>query len=132
MSQLFHIYAALAVAAPTSSDLPVDWLRMPFQDHYWLWKSIGGLGLATFSARFMVQWIYSEYHKESRVPTAFWWLSLVGSLLCLAYALRQQDSIFILGYLFNVIPYTRNLILIYRKKREQEIGGLAVSSADHK
>jgi lipid-A-disaccharide synthase-like uncharacterized protein len=91
--------------------------RMPFQDNYLLWKIIGFLGMTLFFSRFFVQWLYSEKHKESKIPTIFWWQSLLGSVFMLAYSLRQQDSVYILGYLFTVIPYTRNLILIYRKPR---------------
>src|SRR5438094_5667127 len=98
--------------------------RMPFQDNYWLWKVIGFTGIATFGSRFLVQWLYSEKHKDSKVPPIFWWQSLVGTLLCLAYALRQKESVFIAGYVFNLVPYTRNLMLI-RKKKHQQISGLA-------
>jgi len=46
------------------------------------------------------------------VPAAFWWLSLTGSLLLLAYALfSQHDSVFIFAYAFTWIPYIRNLII---------------------
>jgi len=48
------------------------------------------------------------------VPTAFWWLSLSGSLLLLIYSLRQRDSVFIFAYAFTWIPYIRNLIIHYR------------------
>jgi len=64
-----------------------------------------------------VQWLYSEKHKESKVPPIFWWLSLFGAFLETCYFLRQQDSVGIAGYLLNVIPYTRNLMLVYSKKR---------------
>src|SRR5438094_1993191 len=37
---------------------------MPFQNNYWLWKAIGFGGLAVFQLRWIVQWIYSEAHKE--------------------------------------------------------------------
>ena len=90
---------------------------MPFQSNYWLWKTIGFLGMAAFFTRFLVQWLYSEKHKESKVPEIFWWQSLLGAFLMLLYSLRQQDSVYILGYLFTVIPYSRNLVLMYRKKR---------------
>jgi lipid-A-disaccharide synthase-like uncharacterized protein len=92
--------------------LDLSHFRMPFQDCRWLWKVIGFTGILTFSSRFLVQWIYSEKHKESKVPPIFWWQSIIGSVLCLAYSLRQQDSVFIAGYLFNLIPYVRNLMLI--------------------
>ncbi len=77
------------------------------------------------SARdFIVQWIYSEKHKESRIPVIFWWQSLFGTLLCLAYFLRQQDSVGIAGYVLNIIPYSRNLMLVYRKRRQEAAGEL--------
>ena len=103
--------------------------QMPFQENKVLWKIIGYTGMTMFFGRFFVQWIHSEIHKESKVPTAFWWQSLVGTVLMLAYSLRQHDPIYILGYVFNVIPYTRNLILIYRKKREEELLELPVVPA---
>lgn len=90
--------------------------RMPFQENYYLWKAIGYTGILIFGSRFLVQWLYSEKHKESRVPPIFWWQSLAGTILCLAYALRQKDSVFMAGYIFNLIPYIRNIMLIRRKK----------------
>ena len=105
MTELLLAYALVAV------------FRMPLQDNYWFWKAIGFAGIGTFGTRFLVQWIYSEKHKESRVPPIFWWQSLIGTMLCLAYFVRQQDSVGIAGYCLNVIPYTRNLMLVYRKKR---------------
>jgi lipid-A-disaccharide synthase-like uncharacterized protein len=105
MCELLLIYTSLAL------------VRMPFQDNYWLWKCIGFAGLGVFGTRFLVQWIYSEKHGESKIPPIFWWQSLVGTILCLAYFLRQEDSVGIVGYLLNVIPYSRNIMLIHRKKR---------------
>ena len=114
MAELLLIYTSLAL------------FRMPFQDNYVLWKTIGFAGIGTFGTRFVVQWIYSERHRESKIPPIFWWQSLIGTMLCLAYFVRQQDSVGIAGYLLNVIPYTRNLMLVYSKKRrdrEAELRG---------
>jgi lipid-A-disaccharide synthase-like uncharacterized protein len=101
-------------------------LHMPFQGNELLWKIIGFTGMAAFFTRFFIQWLYSEKHAESRVPVIFWWQSLLGAMLMLLYSLRQRDEVYILGYLFTVIPYTRNLVLIYRRKRELA-RGFAVS-----
>jgi lipid-A-disaccharide synthase-like uncharacterized protein len=106
MSELLLIYTAAMV------------FRMPFQDNYWLWKAIGFAGIGTFGTRFIVQWIHSERHKESRIPVIFWWQSLIGTILCLLYFLRQEDSVGIAGYVLNIIPYSRNLVLVYRKRRQ--------------
>jgi lipid-A-disaccharide synthase-like uncharacterized protein len=110
------IYAVFSLATATTMPAASHGF-MPFQDFDLLWNVIGFSGVGIFGSRFVVQWLYSERHKESRIPTIFWWQSLVGTLLCLAYFLRQQDLVGISGYLFNIIPYVRNLMLVYRKKR---------------
>jgi hypothetical protein len=56
--------------------------------------------------------------KRVVVPSAFWWLSLVGTLLLLSYALfGKQDSVFIFAYAFSWIPYIRNLVIHRRHKK---------------
>jgi lipid-A-disaccharide synthase-like uncharacterized protein len=79
-----------------------------------LWLAIGFGGQLLFTSRFLVQWIASERRRQSIVPTAFWWLSLGGASLLLAYAIWRRDPVFILGQAFGFIVYTRNLILIAR------------------
>jgi hypothetical protein len=42
----------------------------------------------------------------------------------LIYFVHRQDPVGILGYVVNVVPYSRNLMLVYRKRRmmaEQEL-----------
>jgi lipid-A-disaccharide synthase-like uncharacterized protein len=85
------------------------------------WKVIGWLGNATFFSRFFVQWYATERKKQVVVPTAFWWLSLAGSLLLLCYAVfSNKDRIFIFAYAFTWIPYIRNLI-IHRRHKEAHL-----------
>jgi lipid-A-disaccharide synthase-like uncharacterized protein len=85
------------------------------------WKVIGWLGNFVFFSRFFVQWYATEKRKQVVVPAAFWWLSLGGSLLLLAYALfSQRDSVFIFAYAFTWIPYIRNLI-IHRRHTEAHL-----------
>ena len=80
-----------------------------------IWKVVGWLGNGVFFSRFFVQWYATERLKRVVVPTAFWWLSLAGSLLLLAYALfYRADSVFIFAYAFTWIPYIRNLVIHYR------------------
>src|SRR5438046_1417920 len=80
--------------------------------HWHVWKVIGWLGNAIFFSRFFLQWYATEKLKRVVVPTAFWWLSLAGSFLLLAYALfYKRDSVFIFAYAFTWIPYIRNLII---------------------
>ena len=81
------------------------------------WLVVGFVGQALFGSRFLVQWIVSERRGESVVPLAFWYLSLGGAALLLAYAIWRQDPVFILGQSFGFLVYTRNLVLIARRSR---------------
>jgi len=97
----------------------MDWLTHLFSYNskllgvQWnIWKILGWVGNAVFFSRFFVQWYATEKLKRVVVPIAFWWLSLVGSLLLLSYALFYKgDSVFIFAYAFTWIPYIRNLII---------------------
>ncbi|WP_223490151.1 lipid-A-disaccharide synthase N-terminal domain-containing protein [Pseudomonas sp. A-RE-19] len=81
-----------------------------------LWLVIGFVGQIAFTGRFVLQWLYSEYRKRSVIPVSFWYLSIVGSTLLLAYAIYRQDPVFIAGQAFGSIVYFRNLQLIARSK----------------
>lgn len=80
---------------------------------------IGFAGQAMFFMRFFVQWLYSEKHKRSLIPTAFWYFSLGGSFLLMTYAICKKDPVFIVGQSTGFIIYTRNLILIRRERLEK-------------
>ena len=79
-----------------------------------VWVSVGLLGQALFSARFVVQWIASERRKQSVVPREFWYLSLAGALITLSYAIYRLDPVFILGYAPGLFIYARNLYFIHK------------------
>ena len=77
----------------------------------------GLLGNATFSARFLLQWIASERQGESVIPIAFWYLSIVGSVILFTYFVVRHDPVGTLAYVPNSFVYARNLWLI-RKRAE--------------
>ena len=83
-----------------------------------LWLGIGLTGQVLFMMRFIVQWIHSERHGESLIPVSFWYLSLAGGLIVLAYGLHKLDPVIILGQLPGTVVYTRNLMLIRHKSKE--------------
>ena len=78
---------------------------------------IGFAGQGLFASRFIVQWIYSEKKGESSIPIAFWYLSIFGGIGLLVYAIFRKDPVIIVGQLFGVFIYSRNLYLIYRRKK---------------
>jgi lipid-A-disaccharide synthase-like uncharacterized protein len=81
------------------------------------WLSVGLVGQAFFSMRFLIQWIASEKRRESVIPIAFWFFSIGGGLTLLTYALHRRDPVFILGEGAGILIYARNLYLIWRKQR---------------
>lgn len=81
-----------------------------------LWREhlyfLGFLSSFAFGGRFLLQWITSEYRKESVVPPAFWILSLLGNLLLLFHSFIQiQFHVFLIQTCNAVISW-RNLNLM--------------------
>jgi lipid-A-disaccharide synthase-like uncharacterized protein len=89
----------------------LDWSDNPY------WLAFGLLGTVTFGSRFLVQWIASERAGQSVVPSVFWYLSIAGSVILLAYAIHLRNPVFILAYLPNALIYLRNLSLIRKEER---------------
>lgn len=48
------------------------------------------------------------------IPRAFWFFSLGGGLVLLAYAIHRSDPVFIVGQVTGLFIYIRNLWFIYR------------------
>ena len=80
---------------------------------------IGFSGQGVFASRFIVQWIYSEKIGESTIPIVFWYLSIVGGLGLLTYAVFRQDPVIIIGQSFGILIYVRNLYLIYSSNQQK-------------
>lgn len=92
------------------------------------WLIVGFLGQLLFSMRFLLQWVQSERAKKSVIPVAFWYFSLGGSLVLLAYAIHRQDPVFILGQAVGLVIYLRNLFLISRERRAADRAAPAASA----
>ena len=81
-----------------------------------VWLGVGLLGQGMFFSRFLVQWMASEKAGRSVFPMAFWYLSLSGGALLLAYAIWRQDPVFIIGQTTGAFIYLRNIRL---RKRDE-------------
>jgi lipid-A-disaccharide synthase-like uncharacterized protein len=88
-----------------------------------IWLGVGFLGQALFGARFLIQWIRSEMLRRSVIPIAFWYCSLGGGVVLLAYAIWRADPVFIVGQGMGLVVYGRNLYLIYRARRVAPVPG---------
>ena len=88
-----------------------------------IWLAIGFLGQGLFFGRWVIQWIASERKAESQVPISFWYMSLIGGLITLAYAIYRADPVFISGQGIGTFVYIRNLVLISRAKQAGAVKG---------
>lgn len=82
-----------------------------------LWVIFGFAAQLMFTGRFLVQWIASERARDSVMPVVFWYFSLAGGLMLLAYSIYRVDPVFILGQALGTFIYARNLWLIYAKRK---------------
>lgn len=80
-----------------------------------IWMGVGIAGQLLFMSRFLVQWISSEAERRSVIPVSFWYLSLAGSTLLLAYSIWRQDIVFMVGQGAGFFIYIRNLQLIGKR-----------------
>ena len=80
-------------------------------------RIIGFVGQGLFSARFLIQWVVSEKKRESVIPLPFWYFSLLGGITLFIYAFSKKDLVIMVGQGTGILIYTRNLYLIYRKRK---------------
>jgi lipid-A-disaccharide synthase-like uncharacterized protein len=81
-----------------------------------LWLAVGFAGQGLFAVRWLVQWFASERQRRSVIPISFWYLSMAGSVVLLAYSIFKEDPVFIMGTVFNSAVFARNLYLIHRSR----------------
>ena len=95
-----------------------------------LWLILGAAGGVIFYGRFYVQWWASEREKRSVMPVAFWYMSSVGSLMLLAYAVYERSPVGALGQSLNIVIYSRNLVHIWREDgRLTKTGNMMIHGA---
>ena len=82
------------------------------------WVVLGFIAQGFFTMRFVVQWIASERARKSVIPVAFWFFSIGGGILLLAYALYRRDPVFIAGQALGLIVYFRNVYFIILNGRQ--------------
>jgi lipid-A-disaccharide synthase-like uncharacterized protein len=85
------------------------------------WKLVGYAGMLMFTGRWFVQLAASKTAGKPTMPRLFWYMSVAGSLLLLAYfTFGKNDSVGILSNLFPFLTASYNLYLDFRDKRRAE------------
>lgn len=83
------------------------------------WKLIGYVGVALFAGRWFVQLIASRMQGRPAMPPLFWYMSITGSILLLAYfTFGKNDSVGVLSNLFPFLVALYNLRL-HRRAAQQ-------------
>ena len=93
-------------------------MNLPIESLYWTglhvtpWKLIGYTGALMFGGRWLLQFVASKRMGKPVIPRAFWYMSVVGSLMTLSYFLfsAKQDSV---GVLQNLFPAFTALYSLY-------------------
>jgi lipid-A-disaccharide synthase-like uncharacterized protein len=103
--------------------------QVPFFHHVLFvtgWKLVGYAGILMFTGRWLVQVAASRARQRSHVPRLFWYMSLAGSFLLLAYfTLGRNDSVGILSNLFPCLVAAYNLRLDLRHRRAERLAASA-------
>ncbi len=88
-----------------------------------LWLAIGLIGQALFALRVFIQWAITEMRRKSIVPSSFWYISVVATVLqAIAFAARGGgDWVYALGMISNLFVYLRNIWFLHRGGNEAAI-----------
>lgn len=73
---------------------------------------IGLTSQLLFSSRIVLQWVQSERARRVLVPTLFWKISLLSSLLMIVYGMLRHDPVILGAQLLSYGIYIRNLQLL--------------------
>jgi lipid-A-disaccharide synthase-like uncharacterized protein len=108
-----------------------NWMFRLFNITSWTsmaWVALGLGGQIAFSGRMLLQWFVSEKKKQSVVPEAFWWLSLIGGIALFSYFVWRQDVVGVLGQSSGLVIYARNIRLISKRKRREARAAASAAS----
>jgi lipid-A-disaccharide synthase-like uncharacterized protein len=107
------------IAASVSFAKTHHWLDSPMcflqtsSSFSYTWPLIGLFGNTLFASRFWIQWWLAEKTGKANLSASFWIVSLVGSLISLAYFVQIKDYVSLIYAVLGIVPYARNLWLIY-------------------
>ncbi len=79
--------------------------------HFDFWTLWGLVAQGLFFSRFILQWYMSEKEGQVVIPVHFWYLSLLGAMMILVYAVVRSDLVFLITGVLQIFLYSRNLFL---------------------
>lgn len=79
----------------------------------------GAAGQLLLNFRFVYQWYYAERMKTSILPVGFWYMTALGSIMVVIYAVDRFDPVLIFAQGLGLFASIRNIQLHF-KAREAE------------
>ena len=79
-----NIAGVSASIEPNFSNL---FVKSNLSGEFTFWTFFGLVANLLFASRFVIQWYVSERLKRSVIPVQFWYLSILGSVMMLIYAM---------------------------------------------
>jgi lipid-A-disaccharide synthase-like uncharacterized protein len=86
------------------------------QARNWLWLAVGVFGQGLFALRFLIQWLVTEVNKKSTIPAAFWYISVVASILMMSSHFQRHEWLYAIGIGSTLFIYLRNIYMVHFKK----------------
>ena len=86
------------------------------QARNWLWLAVGVFGQGLFALRFLIQWLVTEVNKKSTIPAAFWYISVVASILMMSSHFQRHEWLYVIGIGSTLFIYLRNIYMVHFKK----------------
>ena len=81
--------------------------------------AFGIAGQLVFKSRFLVQWFYSVRHGASSLPLVFWVISVLGSLMIIAYGLIRHDWVLVAGQI-GIVASVRNIMIALAHQQDEK------------
>ncbi len=91
-------------------------IRETWSEQSLLWLVVGVLGQGLWASRFLIQWVLAERRGRAELTLSFFVISLVASIMVLAYAVRLMSWPLIAGQVLSPVVYGRNLVLQLRHR----------------
>ena len=88
------------------------------------WKLVGYTGVFLFAGRWFVQLAASKASGKPVMPTLFWYMSALGSVLLLGYFIfGKNDSVGVMSNLFPLFVALYNLYLDSKNRQRSTAPG---------
>lgn len=81
------------------------------------WELFGLIGEGLFFARLVAQWLASEKSRKPVIPAIYWYMSLAGAAILVAYALHIGSFPVLLPQIVGLAFYARGLQLEFSSRK---------------